>query len=192
VDLLAAVEAGTFRRDFYHRLAWHTILIPPLRDRRSDIPALVRSFVRGCGQGTDWGIAGISKEVQYLADLPWSGNVRELKAVVQAAGAVASYFITLGDICEVLRRNEGALHSGHGGAADKGTMSGSAAIQADDAGRTRHEELTYDAVPYRAMMERYFAYLYGKCDGNLPELARLAGIAKATAYEWKGKYGKDL
>ncbi len=192
-DLPRAVEAGEFRRDFYHRLAWHTIDIPPLRDRRRDIPPLVRSFLRHCGQGSEGGIAGISQEaIQYLVDLPWSGNIRELKAVVQAAGGGDSYFITLADVHEVLQRTERTAVPSGGSTADTPDAVGRSLVESYDEKRTQHEDIVFEGLPYRRMMERYFAYLYRTCGGRLPEVARVAGIAKATAYEWKEKYGKDL
>jgi len=96
-----------FRPDLFHRIAWHTIALPPLRERREDIPPLIRTFLRNSGQGQAGGVLGITSEaVEYLRGLQWHGNVRELQGVVEAATAVASGVITLPDVREVVRRRE--------------------------------------------------------------------------------------
>ena len=85
-DLRARLRDGRFREDLYHRLAWHTLEIPPLRDRREDIPALVAAFLRDAGQGCEGGVTSIQREaVECLAEMPWRGNVRELRGMIEAA-----------------------------------------------------------------------------------------------------------
>ena len=86
-DLKAEVERGDFREDFYYRLAAYEIELPPLRDRRSDIPSLVEHFRRRHQEklGLDE-IQPAGKEVlDTLRDHSWPGNVRELEHVVQRA-----------------------------------------------------------------------------------------------------------
>ena len=86
-DLRSKVETGTFREDFYFRLAAYEIVLPPLRDRRSDIPALVEHFRRS--QTEKLGLeTEITTSAEFLAVLDghtWPGNVRELEHVIQRA-----------------------------------------------------------------------------------------------------------
>ena len=87
-DLEAAVERGTFREDFYYRLWWAVLEVPPLRDAREDIALLVEHF-RGevnqrAGLGLD--IRGVNRDAMgILEGDEWPGNVRELEAVVKRA-----------------------------------------------------------------------------------------------------------
>jgi len=86
-DLRADVEAGRFREDFYYRLAAYEIELPPLRNRQSDIPALVEHFRRRHQDqlGLDE-IQPAGEEVLIaFREHPWPGNVRELEHVVQRA-----------------------------------------------------------------------------------------------------------
>ncbi|HTR49564.1 MAG TPA: sigma 54-interacting transcriptional regulator [Kofleriaceae bacterium] len=82
-DLRAEVNAGRFRADLYYRLAVAKIAIPPLRERREDIEALVRHFVQRLTGVAELGpLAGVLDELRAQ---PWTGNVRELRNVVEAA-----------------------------------------------------------------------------------------------------------
>jgi DNA-binding NtrC family response regulator len=80
-DLRAALEQGTFREDLYYRLNVIPINIPPLRQRKEDIPFLAEHFVRKLAGGPG---AGISAEaVELLMSYHWPGNVRELENVIE-------------------------------------------------------------------------------------------------------------
>jgi len=84
-DLEAAVERGTFREDFYYRLWWAVLEVPPLRDRREDIALLVEHFRDEVNQSDDLGleIKGLTRDARVLLEGDdWPGNVRELEAVV--------------------------------------------------------------------------------------------------------------
>ncbi len=84
-DLRAAIAAGTFREDLYYRLAGYEIVLPPLRDRLADLPALVDHFRRRAA--ADLGVAAATPAsadvLAALAGHPWPGNVRELEHVVR-------------------------------------------------------------------------------------------------------------
>jgi PAS domain S-box-containing protein len=85
-DLDLAIESGDFRPDLYYRLAVFPILIPPLRDRREDIPLLVQHFVTKKQALLGKSIGTVSCEVmRALVDYDWPGNVRELENVVERA-----------------------------------------------------------------------------------------------------------
>jgi transcriptional regulator with PAS, ATPase and Fis domain len=85
-DLREAVISGTFRNDLYYRLCTITLNIPPLRDRRGDIPDLVDHFLDKLAKAHDRPRATISEEVlNILSGYDWPGNVRELENVVERA-----------------------------------------------------------------------------------------------------------
>jgi DNA-binding NtrC family response regulator len=92
-DLRAAVDAGTFREDLYFRLGAFVITVPPLRDRREDIPALVHSFLVSAASRMKKDVTSISPDAMTaLMSYRWPGNVRELqhaieRAVIMAHGA---------------------------------------------------------------------------------------------------------
>jgi two-component system response regulator AtoC len=85
-DLRAEVAAGRFREDLYYRLNVVPLMIPPLRQRREDIPALVEHFARREAPRLGRTVEGIAAEA--LAEMQaydWPGNVRELRNVVERA-----------------------------------------------------------------------------------------------------------
>ncbi|MCY2995345.1 MAG: sigma-54 dependent transcriptional regulator [Planctomycetota bacterium] len=90
-NLEQAVEAGRFREDFYYRINVFTIELPPLRARRSDIPALAQHFLELFARQMDKRITGISPEaLEMLTDHDWPGNVRELSNAIERAMVVGT------------------------------------------------------------------------------------------------------
>jgi len=90
-DLAAAVRVGRFREDLYYRLNVFPIQIPPLRDRREDIPSLVRAFVEEFTRTMGKRIDDIdARSLDALADYAWPGNIRELRNVVERAMIMAT------------------------------------------------------------------------------------------------------
>ena len=84
-DLRQLVEIGEFRRDLYYRLNVLGIELPPLRERRADIPLLVESFVREVSASNDLEFPGISPEaMEILVAYTWPGNIRELRNLVES------------------------------------------------------------------------------------------------------------
>ena len=85
-DLLKEVEKGNFREDLYYRLNVVTIALPPLRDRREDIPAIVEHLIARHTETLGKRFAGVTHEaMQLLMNCPWRGNVRELDNALQRA-----------------------------------------------------------------------------------------------------------
>ena len=84
-DLKEQVEGGEFRKDLYYRLCVVKIDVPPLRERRRDIPLLVYEFVNRFTRENKRDFAGLTeKGMKKLVDYHWPGNVRELKNLVEA------------------------------------------------------------------------------------------------------------
>jgi PAS domain S-box-containing protein len=83
-DLKAAITAGTFRSDLFYRLAVFPIEIPPLRERREDIPMLVEYFIDRYAKKVGKKIRGVNKKtLELLQSYPWPGNIRELQNVIE-------------------------------------------------------------------------------------------------------------
>ena len=85
-DLAEEVRAGRFREDLFYRLNVFPITVPPLRDRREDIPLLVRHYLRLFNKKIGKDVITVPREtMQQLMGYPWPGNVRELANVIEQA-----------------------------------------------------------------------------------------------------------
>ena len=90
-DLLAMVQQGTFREDLYYRLHIFPLTVPPLRERRDDIPVLVRHFAQQYAHQLHKPIAHVPAEaIAELVHYDWPGNVRELQNVIERAVILSS------------------------------------------------------------------------------------------------------
>ncbi len=84
-DLQEAVKKGTFREDLYYRLNVVNLRLPPLRERRDDIPFLVNFFIEKYSRKYHMKVKGISQRaLKVLLDYEWSGNVRELENTIES------------------------------------------------------------------------------------------------------------
>ena len=90
-DLRGAVDAGTFREDLYFRLGAFIITVPPLRDRREDIPPLVHNFLVRAASRMKKDVSSVSAEAMTaLMNYRWPGNVRQLEHAVERAVILAN------------------------------------------------------------------------------------------------------
>ncbi|QNI37285.1 sigma-54-dependent transcriptional regulator [Edaphobacter albus] len=105
-NLQAMIEDGTFREDLYYRLAVVPLLLPPLRERREDIPELVKHLFSKAKQRHGMKDVELSSEVvQHLARYRWPGNVRELENVLERMLVLSSSnMVTEADLPEEIRR----------------------------------------------------------------------------------------
>jgi DNA-binding NtrC family response regulator len=169
-DLRAEVEAGSFRRDFYFRLAAYEIELPPLRDRRSDIPLLVEHFRRRHEDnlGLDTQSPASPEVLKFLEGYDWPGNVRELEHVVQRA------LVDSGSLSDGLRIRELLEHSSNG--AEEGKSS-----------RGIGDDLTL-----RELEKRHIEAVLRRCDGNRTRAAEILGIERKTLYRKANRLGVTL
>ena len=183
-DLRALVAAGEFRRDLLHRIAGHTIELPPLRERTEDIPALANAFLRATAAGRAGHVMALAREaLEYLESLPWEGNVRELLQVIEAAGAQARHTVTVADVHAAIRRKDTLPPAATTAPAARATDTAGALSTADAA------DALFKGRNYDAVTGAYYHFLVRTTGGQMTEAARLAGISKTTIYEWRKRYG---
>ncbi|MCB1797833.1 MAG: sigma-54-dependent Fis family transcriptional regulator [Gammaproteobacteria bacterium] len=158
-DLQAMVREGGFRADLFHRLNVVTVTMPPLRERREDIPALLQHFVSHFAAEYGRDVVGFdAASVRRLERYPWPGNVRELRNLVER-------HVVLAD--QPMMRLEGLP---------------------DDTGETAVAAVT-DNLPTLAELEwRYIQQVLQHCDGNRGRAAALLGIDKSTLWRKLERY----
>jgi DNA-binding NtrC family response regulator len=84
-DLRAEVESGRFRRDLYYRIKVLAVELPPLRERRDDIPLLVNKFIKDFCEENKRTFAGLTEEaLEVIQNYDWPGNVRELRNLIES------------------------------------------------------------------------------------------------------------
>jgi two-component system response regulator HydG len=174
-DLRAEGGSGRFRLDLFYRLSIMEIHLPPLRQRREDIPILVAAFVRECAERLQRRIVGVSAPAERaLENAPWTGNIRELRNVIERACILSDDRI-LGE-----REILAAMSSG---AMTPPTVAPSAAVpQAAPWQSTRR----LDAVQ-REQIRRVLE----ETGGNKAEAARLLGIGRRSLYRWIERFGLE-
>ncbi len=111
-DLSAEIESKRFRADLFYRLGVVTLVVPPLRERREDISALLDSYLEHFRFRLNRALSGISDEARAaLVDYSWPGNVRELVNVMERAVLLsAGPQITIGDLPETITRRQRIKH----------------------------------------------------------------------------------
>jgi DNA-binding NtrC family response regulator len=159
-DLEAAVRDGRFREDLYYRLNVVTIGIPPLRERREDVPLLAEHFAAKHGRGRG-AISPDARELLQAYD--WPGNVRELENVVARALALnPSGVVVPADLPDRLRAPSPELARG---------------LPLPPGFRPTLDELS----------RRYAALVLAECGGNKTRAAELLGIDRKTLYRIVGE-----
>ena len=174
-DLEKQIADGTFREDLYYRLNVFPILLPPLRDRPSDIPLLAEHFLQKYAPGAGKPVRGLdASAVAALCAYPWPGNVRELENVVERALILARGPEITGADLEFTRRPSPA--------ASGGAAAGPA--RATDGSRPLGERLH----------EQERAAIVAAIDaaqGNIAHAARALGINRSTLYYRLRKHGLE-
>jgi two-component system response regulator AtoC len=186
-DLAAEAKAGTFREDLYYRLAVVELVVPPLRDRKDDIPALAEEF--GRRYGDRFGLGTITLEpalVDALVRTDWPGNVRQLEnTIARLAALSAGGTITLAD------------YQAASGTAPSSSAELPITTDAADAG-DEHAHPVTDARSGPSLKEQVEAFERGlvaraldSTGGNQSEAARRLGVSRVTLIDKMKKYGLE-
>ncbi len=168
-DLRAEVAAGRFRPDLYYRLNIVDVSLPPLRDRREDIPYLTAAFVRGFSLRFGKPLVGLSWGAErMLADAAWDGNVRQLRNVLERACILAdSEYVAESDLVGILREQR------------MSTM-----------GRSGPRPLPADVPAPLVKVEReHIVRTLQQVRGNKAVAARLLGISRRAFYRQLERHG---
>ena len=184
-DLEQGVDDKRFRRDLFHRLNVVTLNVPPLRERREDIPGMAQRYVEHFRAQIDRGVTGIAHDaVEALAAYEWPGNVRELMNVIERAMLLCEgERITLEDLPRVVA--EAALHRASGQRTDS---------VAPDSVTLSPDWLTMPLNHVRTVflenLERnYLEGLLRETEGRIGETARRAGIRERSLYDKMKRHG---
>lgn len=172
LDLEAAIERGDFREDLYYRLNIIPLTLPPLRERREDIPYLVQHFLERISGDLGRPVPELDPAVLELFDEhTWPGNVRELESAIHRALVLSP--------TDELGPDE---FSWLGLATQEGGAASPAAIPSDLADGAYQKALDrYDRRLLEVALER--------CDGRLRETSRVLGISRNTLKAKMKRYG---
>jgi len=163
-DLKKMVEEGKYRKDLFYRLNVVHIHIPPLRERKEDIPILCQYFIKQLNQEIGKGIKGLDIQVSELfQQLPWDGNIRELKNVLERAYIMATgEHITLKDLPLEYRQR-------------------------------KLDKISFADLPVQTtlaeMEKKYIMKVLKLTSGNRSQAARILGVSRRSLYRKLKKYG---
>jgi two-component system response regulator AtoC len=180
-DLAADARAGTFREDLYYRLAVVELVVPPLRDRREDIPALATELARRYADKFGLGRVELDPAlVESLARQDWPGNVRQLEnAIARLAALSTGGAITLAEYLEQTGAEAARPPDApDGDAGDETTNAPDSAL----GGPSLREQV-------EAFERGVIARALDAADGNQSEAARRLAVSRVTLIDKLKKYG---
>ena len=159
-NLQQLVMDGTFREDLFYRLKVVTITLPPLRDRREDIPLLAEYFVHRHAARSNKTVTHVTPDaMQLLVEHAWPGNIRELEHCIERAVALASgQVLTTEDLAPELRGNlDSSLFRG--------------------------------APTLEEVKRRYLAHVLQETGGNISRAATILGVERRSLQRMLRRYG---
>ena len=169
-DLAEEIKQGTFREDLYYRLKVFPMVVPPLRDRREDIPLLMEEFVTSYAREQGFKPLEFSGEAMaVLMDYQWPGNVRELKNFVERMLIMhAGSRVDAGDLPPELRGPE-----------MESVLLQDSLFDPDG----QSDILPSDLKTARALFEaRFLEAKLSECGGNISRLAETVGMERSSLY----------
>jgi DNA-binding NtrC family response regulator len=187
-DLPEEIEAGRFREDLYYRLNVVTIYLPPLRERREDIPELVAHFIRIYNQENDRDVPRIEPAaMQAMVDYDWPGNVRELqnyieRAIVLAPGSELTRDLLPDEILEKRRRRIGR-------GVDLETLAATLVEQGIEAAGPHADNLHAQIV--NRVERELVTQVMTECEGVQVKAAAKLGINRNTLHKKLQQYGLE-
>ena len=183
-DLAERVKAGSFREDLYRKLKAAWVRLPPLRERRDDIPALARHLLGRIGEQPGMRPLGITDDaLGVLAAYGWPGNVRQLhNALVRAALECEGNALTAADFPHIAEEARFNKRSDDYGAPKDGlapTDAPGITLYRPDGNLRRLEEIEADVI----------RLAIGHYHGRMTEVARRLGIGRSTLYRKLAELG---
>ena len=164
-NLAELVGKGEFREDLLYRLNLISLHLPPLRERREDVPLLARHFAQQLGQVYRRGNLEVSEAaLHWLQDLAWPGNIRQLRQVIERAVLMSS-----------------------GGALQRADLELAMEMQPEE--RSRAQLPTPGTMTLDQMEERMIRQCVTHYGGNLTRVAEALGLSRAALYRRLEKYG---
>ncbi|MDZ7725566.1 MAG: sigma-54 dependent transcriptional regulator [candidate division KSB1 bacterium] len=166
-DLEAEVKEGTFREDLFYRISVFPIKLPPLKDRKEDIPHLAAYFLKKYNQQEDKAIEAVSPDaLELLMAYHWPGNVRELENAIERAVVLSNgKEIVANDLPPAVK-----------------SLGEKRIYESDNTLASWVEKLEEKALR-QALLE---------CEGNISKAAKKLGIGRATIYRKAKKYGLPM
>jgi PAS domain S-box-containing protein len=166
-DLYARVREGQFREDLYYRLKVFPILLPPLRERREDIPLLADHFIRSMGQKTGKQVTGLSPTaLRIFMEYSWPGNVRELENAIEHAFVLCrNHTIDISDLPVEIRQPE--------------RLNICTAV-------------THPVRERKKITPKILLELLDTCDWNKAEVARRVGLSRTAIWKYMKKWDIPL
>jgi DNA-binding NtrC family response regulator len=163
LNLSEEIKAKRFRDDLYYRLNVIELKLPPLRERREDIPLLVDAFLKKYGQARGKDMKGVSETVwTLLMDYRWPGNVRELENAIERA-------VTLSRTDKILPEDLPGV------------------IQGSRGDRRLLDEAAEKTLPLHEIEKEYIKKILEKTGGNKYQAAQTLGIDRKTLYRKLGE-----
>ncbi len=165
VDLEREVAAGRFRQDLFYRLSVIVIVVPPLRERRTDIPLLVTRFLDSACARAGRRIEITSEATEALSGYSWPGNVRELENTVERLVLFSrASVIEVGDLPLPIRSRGPGLEAG----------------------------LFTDLPSLDELERRYLMHVLKAVEGNRSRAAAVMGVDRRTLYRMAERFGLEL
>ncbi|HEX7155140.1 MAG TPA: sigma-54-dependent Fis family transcriptional regulator [Thermoanaerobaculia bacterium] len=163
-DLEEMIERGEFRQDLYYRLKVVEITLPPLRERKDDIPKLVRFFLDKYGKREGLHDVRITQEgLQKLMRYPFPGNVRELENLIEGALALTTDPVI--DPGDLILPESAELAAGH---------------------------TLFDDLPtLEALISRYIRKVLASTKGNMSKAAKILGVDRKTLYRKRDEMSQN-
>lgn len=165
-----ALKNDVLRQDFYYRLNVITISVPPLRERKGDIPVLADHFLKKFVDNTTKKISGFTEEViNLLENYNWPGNVRELENTIERAVALSKgNIITLAELPSSILAKNDLLHNYEG-----------------------KKLTTLKQKAIEEIEKKYLLFLLERYEGNITKVADAAGLTRRHVYRMINAYKID-
>jgi len=169
-DLSEEIHKGRFRQDLFYRLSVIEVRVPPLRERKADIPYLTAAFIREFAERLNRPIGGLTTAAErQLHVAPWPGNVRELRNVIERACILAeNRILTDRDITAAMTSRPSRHETADAAASD------AAAAQPNDEA---------DKLLSTAQRDQITKVL-SEVGGNKAAAAKLLGVSRRALYRW--------